>query len=104
MAPHREHVLCAGADTRQADARRLRLLALDVFFLGTAIGQSWGCGKQRDGSTPVRPTNLLAGAQCIQHSPAGIPGALFGGGVDPVHGISIRGRSRAILGAQRGNG
>ena len=40
-APHRGQVLCAGADTRQADARRLRPLALDVFFLGTAIEQSY---------------------------------------------------------------
>lgn len=35
--PQRGQVLWAGADTRQAAARRLRPLALDVFFLGTAI-------------------------------------------------------------------
>ena len=38
--PQRGQVLCAGADTRHAAARRLRPLALDVFFLGTAIERS----------------------------------------------------------------
>jgi hypothetical protein len=36
-APHRGHVLRAGAASVQADARRLRLFAFEVFFLGTAI-------------------------------------------------------------------
>jgi hypothetical protein len=37
VAPHRGHRLRAGASRRHADARRLRLFALDVFFFGTAI-------------------------------------------------------------------
>jgi hypothetical protein len=36
-APHRGHTLRAGAFKFQAEARRLRLFALEVFFLGTAI-------------------------------------------------------------------
>jgi len=35
--PHRGHTLRDGASSRQAEARRLRLLDLEVFFLGTAI-------------------------------------------------------------------
>lgn len=34
---HCGHVLLAGAPSRHAEARRLRLLALEVFFFGTAI-------------------------------------------------------------------
>jgi hypothetical protein len=34
-------VLCAGVDNFQADARRLRLFAFEVFFLGTAMAESW---------------------------------------------------------------
>jgi hypothetical protein len=37
-APQREHVLRAGRSSRHALARLLRLLALEVFFFGTAIG------------------------------------------------------------------
>ena len=33
---HCGHTLRGGSERRQADARRLRLLALEVFFLGTA--------------------------------------------------------------------
>jgi len=36
-APHRGHRLREGALSVQAEARRLRLLLLEVFFLGTAI-------------------------------------------------------------------
>jgi hypothetical protein len=35
---HWGQTLRGGSERRQADARRLRLLALEVFFLGTAIG------------------------------------------------------------------
>lgn len=37
VAPQRGQVLRDGALTVQAEARRLRLLALEVFFLGTAM-------------------------------------------------------------------
>src|SRR4051812_27046630 len=36
-APQRGHRLRLGASRRQADARRLRLFDLEVFFFGTAI-------------------------------------------------------------------
>jgi hypothetical protein len=36
-AEHRGHTLRAGTLIVQAEARRLRLFALEVFFLGTAI-------------------------------------------------------------------
>ena len=38
VAPQRGHTLRAGVSSFQALARRLRLFALEVFFLGTAIG------------------------------------------------------------------
>jgi hypothetical protein len=38
MAPHWVQRLLGAALTDHADARRLRVLDLDVFFLGTAIG------------------------------------------------------------------
>jgi hypothetical protein len=38
VAPQRGHTLRAGVSSCQALARRLRLFALEVFFLGTAIG------------------------------------------------------------------
>jgi hypothetical protein len=38
VAPQRGQTLRAGASSFQALARRLRLFALEVFFLGTAIG------------------------------------------------------------------
>jgi hypothetical protein len=45
VAPQRGQRLRAGASRRQALARRLRLLALEVFFLGTAIRMFLGaCG------------------------------------------------------------
>src|SRR6478752_4974409 len=37
VAPHRGQVLRGGAERVQAEARRLRLFAFDVFFLGTAM-------------------------------------------------------------------
>ena len=37
LAPHRGQMLRAGASSVQAEARRLRLFALEVFFLGTAM-------------------------------------------------------------------
>jgi hypothetical protein len=37
MAPHRGHVLRDGEPSFHAEARRLRVLALEVFFFGTAI-------------------------------------------------------------------
>jgi hypothetical protein len=37
VAPHRGQTLRAGASSFQALARRLRLFALEVFFLGTAM-------------------------------------------------------------------
>jgi hypothetical protein len=40
--PQRGQRLREGAFRFQADARRLRLLAFEVFFLGTAITGSWG--------------------------------------------------------------
>jgi hypothetical protein len=39
-------MLRAGALSVQALARRLRLLALEVFFLGTAIGWSASCSSR----------------------------------------------------------
>jgi hypothetical protein len=40
-AAHRGQTLRAGAFSVQALARRLRLFAFEVFFLGTAIANSW---------------------------------------------------------------
>jgi hypothetical protein len=40
---HWGHRLRAGASRVQALARRLRLLAFDVFFLGTAMERSFLC-------------------------------------------------------------
>jgi len=39
-APQRGQVLRAGVAIRQAEARRLRLLDFEVFFLGTAISDN----------------------------------------------------------------
>jgi hypothetical protein len=40
-AAHRGQTLRGGAFSVQALARRLRLFAFEVFFLGTAIADSW---------------------------------------------------------------
>lgn len=40
MAPHWVHRLRGAASRGQADARRLRVLDLEVFFLGTAMAVS----------------------------------------------------------------
>ena len=37
VLPQRGHRLRAGASSFQAEARRLRLFDLDIFFLGTAM-------------------------------------------------------------------
>jgi hypothetical protein len=37
VAPHRGQVLRGAVETVQAEARRLRLFDLEVFFLGTAM-------------------------------------------------------------------
>jgi hypothetical protein len=47
VAPQCGQVLRAGRLTVQADARRLRLFALEVFFFGTAMIVSlWGAGAR----------------------------------------------------------
>src|SRR3712207_4712520 len=77
----RGHTLRGGASSRHADARRLRLLALEVFFLGTAIGRcsSSGPGGARRLASRTRlggdaPWSLLAAvlleAQVGQRAPA----------------------------------
>jgi hypothetical protein len=45
-AEHRGQMLRGGAERRQAEARRLRLLALLVFFFGTAMAGQ-GSGESR---------------------------------------------------------
>jgi hypothetical protein len=44
---HWGHSLRAGRLNTQFEARRLRLLALEVFFLGTAIDAHLGSGKSQ---------------------------------------------------------
>ena len=38
VAPQRGQMLRDGANTRQADARRIRVFDFDIFFLGTGMG------------------------------------------------------------------
>src|SRR5205814_9352425 len=54
---HWGHTLRAGTASVQLLARRLRLLALEVFFLGTAMGLS------------ALSARLLVGAQRVQRHP-----------------------------------
>ena len=38
VAPQRGQMLRDGANTRQADARRIRVFDFDIFFFGTGMG------------------------------------------------------------------
>src|SRR5262249_13701286 len=51
-------MLRGGADSRQLEARRLRLLAFEVFFLGTAIVVSFALGRVVPEGVECRPPGV----------------------------------------------
>jgi hypothetical protein len=44
VAPQRSQLLRDGAESFQAEARRLRVFDFDFFFFGTAILETWKLG------------------------------------------------------------
>src|SRR5437588_9735352 len=86
---HCGHTLRGGADSRQFEARRLRLLALEVFFLGTAIFVSFA----------------LVGAQRVERRPSGVHHLHH---VPAVALVAVRptfrAQTQAVLIAERGLG